>query len=47
VTFGGVNMEMEVQERSFEKDEDLKRVKSKALLMRPSSDALFWVFTIP
>jgi hypothetical protein len=47
VTFGGVNMEMEVQESSFEKDESLKRVKSKALRMRPSPDALFWVFTIP
>jgi hypothetical protein len=47
VTFGGVNMEMEVQESSFEKDENLKNVRSKALRMRPSPEALFWVFRIP
>lgn len=47
VTFGGVNMEMGVRERSFEKDEKLKRVKSKVLQKRPSPDALFWHFTFP
>jgi len=46
VTFGGVNMEMEVRERSFEKDEKLKRVKSKVLQGRPAPDALFWYVTI-
>jgi len=47
VTFGGVNMEMEVRERNFEKDEKLKRVKSKVLQKRPSPDALSWVVTFP
>ena len=46
VTFGGVNMEMELRESNFEKDERLKRVKSKVLQRRPSPDALFWTFTI-
>jgi hypothetical protein len=47
VTFGGVNMEMEVKEKNFEKDEKLKRVKSKVMQKRPSHDALFWHFTLP
>jgi hypothetical protein len=47
VTFGGVNMEMEVRERSFEKDEKLKKIKSKVLQRRPSPDALYWTFSFP
>jgi hypothetical protein len=47
VTFGGVNMEMEVRERNFEKDEKLKRVKTKVLQKRPSPEALFWPITLP
>ena len=47
VTFGGVNMEMEVRERSFEKDDKLKRLKSKVLQKRPSPEALFWHITLP
>jgi hypothetical protein len=47
VTFGGVNMEMEVRERSFEKDDKLKKVKSKVLAKRPSPEALFWQVTFP
>jgi len=47
VTFGGVNMEMDVRERNFEKDDKLKRVKTKVLQKRPSPDALFWHFTFP
>jgi len=47
VTFGGVNMEMEVRERNFEKDDKLKRVKSKVLQKRTSPEALFWHVTLP
>lgn len=47
VTFGGVNMELEVRERSFERDDKLKRVKSKVLQRRPSPEALFWHITLP
>jgi len=47
VTFGGVNMEMEVKERNFEKDDKLKRIKSKVLQRRPSPEALFWHVTLP
>ena len=47
VTFGGVNMEMDVRERNFEKDDKLKRVKTKVLQKRPSAEALFWHITLP
>jgi hypothetical protein len=47
VTFGGVSMEMELRERNFEKDDKLKRVKSKVLQKRPSHEALFWHVTLP
>ena len=47
VTFGGVNMEMDLRERNFEKDDKLKRVKTKVLQKRPSAEALFWHITLP